>query len=75
MTPPTPTQKIVGLNLCWVVVSFVRLGHIQYFRPLGPLFLAEVEFLVGDGGGVVWCGMNSNNHVKPNQVEVRLSCG
>ena len=27
----------------------------------------EVEFLVG---WVVWCGMNSNNHVKPNSVEL-----
>ena len=50
--PPPPTQKIVGLNLCWVVVSFVRLGHIKNFRPLGPLLLVEVEFLgVGWGGG------------------------
>ena len=24
MTPPTPTQIIVGLKLCWVVVSCVR---------------------------------------------------
>ena len=65
MTPPTPTQKIVGLNLCWVVVSFVRLGHIKNFRPLGPLLLVEVEFLgvVGWGGGG---GVNSNNRVKPN---------
>ena len=40
---------------------------MQNFRPLGPLFLVEVEFV----GGVVWCGVvwvgvNSNNHVKPN---------
>ena len=33
-----------------VVVSFVRWGHIQKFRPQGPPFLVEVEFL---GGGVV----------------------
>ena len=64
--PPTPTQKIIGLNLCWVVVSFVRWGHIKNFRPLGPLLLVEVEFLgVGWWGGGVG-GMNSNNHVKPN---------
>ena len=25
--PPTPTQKIVGLKLCWVVVS---LGELAY---------------------------------------------
>ena len=45
---------------------------MQNFRPLGSFFLAEVEFVVGvgDGGGV-----NSNNRVKPNQVEVKLSCG
>ena len=63
-----PPQKTVGLKLCCVDVSFVRWGRLQNFRPLGPLFLVEVEFL-----GVVG-GMNSNNRVKPNQVEVRLSC-
>ena len=62
--PPTPTQKIVGLNLCCVVVSFVRLGHIKNLRPLGPLLLVKVEFLVGGWGG--GGGVNSNNHVKPN---------
>ena len=41
-------------KLYWVVVSFVRRGRIQNFRPLGPLFLVEVEFLVV--GGVGWCG-------------------
>ena len=45
-----PTQKIVGLKLCWVVVSFVSRGRIQNFRPLGPLYLVEVEFV----GGVGW---------------------
>ena len=64
MTHP-PTQKIVGLKLRLVVVSFVSRGRIQNFRPLGPLFLVEVEFLVV-WGGVMWCGMNSNNHVKRN---------
>ena len=56
MTTPNPAQKIKGLKLCWVVVSFVRLGRIQNFRPLEALFLLEVEFLVGGrwvGGG--WC--------------------
>ena len=43
--PPLP--KIVGLKLSWIVVSFVRWGRIQNFRPLGPLFLVEVEFVVG----------------------------
>ena len=51
MTTPNPAQKIKGLKLCWVVVSFVRLGRIQNFRPLEALFLLEVEFLVGGG----WC--------------------
>ena len=70
---PTSPLKIIGLTLCWVVFSFVRSGPVQNLRLLGPLFLVEVEFLVvwGGGGG----GMNSNNHVKPNQVNVRFSCG
>ena len=49
MHDPLPTQKIVGLKLCWVVVSFVGGGRIQNFRPLGPLFLVEVESS-GEGG-------------------------
>ena len=58
-----PPPKHSRAKLCLVVVSFVRLGRIQNFRPLGPLFLVEVEFL----GGVGWCGgMNSNNLIKPN---------
>ena len=44
---------------------------MQNFKPLGSFFLVEVEFLCGWGG----CGMNSNNCINPNQVEVRLSCG
>ena len=47
----TPSQKIVGLKLYWVVVRIDRLGVIQNFRPLGPLFLVEVKFPVGRGGG------------------------
>ena len=54
MIPP-PTQKIVGFKFCWVVVSFVSRGCIQNFRPLGPLFLVEVEF-VGGWCGVGWVG-------------------
>ena len=67
--PPTP-QKIVGLKLCWVVVSIATRACITNFRPLGPLFLVEVEFLVVGG-------VKSDNRVKPNQVKVRLwlSCG
>ena len=68
MTTPNPAQKIKGLKLCWVVVSFVRLGRIQNFRPLGPLFLVVVEFVVVWGW---WVGVNSNNHVKPN-LRLRL---
>ena len=49
MTPHS-TQKIVRLKLCWVVVSFVRWGCIQNFRPLGSFFLVEVEFLWWVGG-------------------------
>ena len=51
----TPPQKIVGLKLCWVVVSFVRFGCIENFRPLGPLFLVKVEFL-GGVDGLGWGG-------------------
>jgi len=43
---------------------------MQNFRPLGSLFIVEVEFLCG----VRWCGMNSYNHVKPN-LKLRLGCG
>ena len=43
---------------------------MQNFRPVGPLFLVEVEFLVvGWVGG--WGGVNSNNHVNPN-LSLRL---
>ena len=48
MTTPNPAQKIKGLKLCWVVVSFVRLGRIQNFRPLEALFLVEVESRLND---------------------------
>ena len=46
----SPPPKIVGLKLCWVVV--VMAGpqpqpRLKNFRPLGSLFLVEVEFLVG----------------------------
>ena len=32
--------------MCWVVVSFVRWGRIQNFRPLGSFFIVEVQFVV-----------------------------
>ena len=31
--------------------------------------------IISSGGGGGWGGMNSNNRVKPKQVEVGLSCG
>ena len=64
-------HPVVGLNLCWVDVNFVRWGCIQNFKPLGPVTLVEVEF---PGG---WCGggMNSNNRVKPSSVKLRLCWG
>ena len=43
------------LKFCWVVVSFVSRGCIQNFRPLGPLFLVEIEFVVGLVGLVGGC--------------------
>ena len=52
-----PPQKIIGLKLCWVVVCFACWPCLQNFRPLGLLFLVELEFLVGwwgGGGGVKW---------------------
>ena len=57
MTSPPP-PKNVGLKLCWVIVSLVyRWGRMQNFRPLGPLFLVEVEFVGGWGGWCGWCGV------------------
>ena len=49
----TPPQKIVGLKLCWVVVSIAVRCCITHFRPLGPFSLEELEFLVGWWGGGV----------------------
>ena len=49
----THTQKIVGLKLCWVVVSIATRWSIT-FRPLGPFFLVELEFLGGGWGGGWW---------------------
>ena len=71
---PPPKKKIVGLKLCWVVVSITTRCSITNFRPLGPFFLVELEFLVGGGG---WWVVKSDNRVKPNQVKVSLwlSCG
>ena len=37
--------KIVGLKVCWFVVSLDGGGNLQNFRPLGSFFL--VESLVG----------------------------
>ena len=54
MHDPPPYQKKNRVKLCWVVISFVSRGRIQNFRPLGPLFLVEVVFVVvwGGAGGV-----------------------
>ena len=66
MHDPHPTQIIVGLKLCWVVVSFIRWGRIQNFRPLGSFFIVEVEFVVevrsiyGGGSQHIWV-----EHVTP----------
>ena len=49
MTPHPP--KIVGFKLCWVVDSIAGRCCIPNFRPLGPFFLVELEFL-WDGGWV-----------------------
>ena len=58
-----------GVAVCknCVGLLLVLFGEVAYnFRPVGPLFLVEVEF-----PGVGWVGgMNSNNHVKPNSVEL-----
>ena len=54
------------VKMCWVVVSFVRLGHTQNFRPREPLFLVEVKF-VGVWWVGLWVDMNSISHVKPNR--------
>ena len=69
---PLP-KKIVGLKLCWVVVSIAGRVCITNFRPIGPFFLVELEFLVGGW----WWVVKSDIRVKPNQVKVRLwlSCG
>ena len=70
---------VVGLGgggvqkLCWVVVSFVRWGRIQNFRPpLGPLFLVEVEFVGGWGG---WCANPFLCQTQLGWVKLRLCWG
>ena len=63
----TPPQKIVGLHLCWVVLSFALWGRLQNFRPLGSFFLVEVEFLVGGW----WCKVI----IMSNPTRLRLGSG
>lgn len=45
-----PPQKIVRLKLCGVVVSIAVRFCITNFRPQGPIFLVEFEFLWWVGG-------------------------
>ena len=68
----TPPQKIVGLKLCWIVVNFAWYGRLQNFRPLGSLFLVEVEFLVGGGWGG-WGGCKVI--IVSNPTRLRLGYG
>ena len=70
MTPPTP--KIVGLKLCWIVVSFAWRGRLQNFIPQGSLFLVEVEFLVGGGG---WWWRGCKVIIVSNPTGLRLGLG
>ena len=65
-----PPQIIVGLKLCWVVVSYACWPCLQNFRPLGSLFLVEVEFVwwVGWGGGC-------KGIIVSNPTRLRLGCG
>ena len=64
-----PPQKIVGLKLCLVVVSIATRCCITNFRPLGPFFLVELEFLVGGGGW--WCKVI----IVSNPTRLRLGYG
>ena len=64
----TPPQIILGLKLCWVVLSIAGQVCITNFRPLGPFFLVELEFL---WWVVAVGGVQSDIRVKPNQVKVR----
>ena len=66
-----PPQKMVGLKLCWVVVSIATRCSITNFRPLGPFFLVELEFLVGGGG---WWGV-CKVIIVSNPTRLRLGCG
>ena len=58
---PPPHQGNYRVKLCWIVISFVRWGRIQNFRPLGPLFLVEVEFVCGLWLWVVWTAIIVSN--------------
>ena len=60
-----PPQKIVGLKLCWVVVGIAGWPCLQNFRPLGPFFLVELEFL-GGGCKVI---------IVSNPTRLWLGCG
>ena len=47
--------------MSWIVVSLIRWGRIQNFRPLGPLFLVEVEFPVGGWWWWWWTAIIMSN--------------
>ena len=65
---PPPPQKIVGLILCWIVVSLAWYGRLKNFRPLGSLFLVEVEF--------VWVGWGvCKVIIMSNPTKLRLGYG
>ena len=70
MGSPPPPRKIVGLKLCWLVVSIVSWGRIQNFSPLGPFFLTI------PGGGGVGCGWGvviiSYKAISVQSIEIEL---
>ena len=66
---PPPSQKIVGLKLCRIV-QFGLVRSPTKFQTTRTFISSRSRV---HGGGGVEGGVNSNNRVKPNQVEVRLS--
>ena len=58
-------HRCVVVDVVFVVVLNVDVVVLATSKIDLRLLVMEVEFLV-----VGWCGMNSNNHVKPNSVEL-----